>query len=123
MKKVIIPIVILITLTISVQLNAQYSVLYEGEEFNVQFTYNNDGKAIEIVMKSADQKTWTKFQIVEFQPLTDGYRYVTKNPVGNIINMEFVNNDELLTVIIVGLEDKILLKKKESYSYDHRIFK
>jgi ABC-type metal ion transport system substrate-binding protein len=94
MKKVIVLVVSLFALTISFQAKAQYSTLYEGEGFNVQFTYDNDGKAMEIVIKSTEEENWVKLQIVEFQTLDDdGYRYVTKNPVGNVINMEFHTND------------------------------
>jgi len=122
MKKVIVSVVILFALTISFQANAQNSVLYEGEGFNVQFTYGNDGKATEIVMKSTDEDNWVKLQIVEFEPFDDGSRYVTKNPVSNEINMTFFTTDELIMSIVVS-EERISLKKVKSYSYDNRKFK
>jgi hypothetical protein len=123
MQKAIISVVILLALTISFQAKAQYSILYEGEGFNVQFTYGDDGKALEIVMKSTVDDRWVKLQIAEFQPFDDGYKYVTKNVVGNSIEMEFHTNDELLTMTIVGLEDKLFLKKVKSYRFDNRKFK
>ncbi|MEI6139467.1 MAG: hypothetical protein WCP85_09390 [Mariniphaga sp.] len=124
MKKIILSIVVLFTLALPFSLKAQYSYLYENEDFNVQFTYNNDGKAIEIVMKSADEDRWVNFQIVKFQKLgEDGYRYVTKNPVGNVINMDFYGNQDRLMVTIVALNDRIILRNTKHYSYDNRKFK
>ena len=123
MKIVIVLIVSLLVLTISFQAKAQYSTLYEGEGFNVQFTYANDGKAIEIVIKSTDDDNWVKLQILEFQPLDDGYRYVTKSSIGSVINMTSFTNDELITMTIVALDDNILLRKVKSYRYDNRKFK
>ena len=84
----------------------------------------NDGKAIEIVMKSSDEDRWVNFQIVEFQKLgEDGYRYITKNPVGNVINMDFYGNQDRLMVTIVALNDRIILRNTKHYSYDNRKFK
>lgn len=122
MKKIKILLLVLIVFAFSSPIKAQESVIYGNENYFVQFTYDNNWKAIEIVLSGADEIDWLKLKIIEFQPLEDGYIYVATNPVGNEISFAFYTNDELL-IMTTPLKTKEYLFKMKNYGYDKRIFK